>query len=106
MGLVLSILRCAAPPCPCLVRARTRARSFILSSIDSTKDANSQLKFVYRLFPSFCLGDSLVRRHGLHGRPRLIRRRRAVLAQRAAVRGPLRQPAARGARALTRSAFG
>jgi ABC-type multidrug transport system ATPase subunit len=34
--------------------------SFVLSLIDSTKEINMQLKWIYRLFPGFCLGDGLV----------------------------------------------
>lgn len=34
--------------------------SFVLSLIDSTKEINMKLKWIYRLFPGFCLGDGLV----------------------------------------------
>ncbi|CAM9094590.1 unnamed protein product, partial [Laminaria digitata] len=33
--------------------------SFVLNLVDSTKDVNAKLKWVYRLFPGFCLGDGL-----------------------------------------------
>ena len=34
--------------------------SFVLSLIDSTKEINMTLKWFYRLFPGFCLGDGLI----------------------------------------------
>jgi ATP-binding cassette, subfamily A (ABC1), member 3 len=33
--------------------------SIVLSIIESTRDVNEKLKFIYRLFPSFCLGEAL-----------------------------------------------
>lgn len=35
--------------------------SYILSAIDSTKDVNEDLQWVYRIFPGFCLGHGLFR---------------------------------------------
>jgi ATP-binding cassette subfamily A (ABC1) protein 1 len=34
--------------------------SFILDAIDSTKGVNSKLKFLYRLLPNFCFGESII----------------------------------------------
>jgi ATP-binding cassette subfamily A (ABC1) protein 3 len=34
--------------------------SFVLDVLDGTKDANMYLKYIYRLFPGFCLGDSFL----------------------------------------------
>ncbi|CAM9396747.1 unnamed protein product [Discosporangium mesarthrocarpum] len=34
--------------------------SFVLNLIESTRNANRHLKWLYRLFPGFCLGDGLV----------------------------------------------
>ena len=36
--------------------------SFVMSLIESTQDLNKTLKYVYRLFPGFCLGDGLLAR--------------------------------------------
>lgn len=33
--------------------------SFVLNLVESTRDVNAKLKWVYRLFPGFCLGDGL-----------------------------------------------
>ncbi|CAM9688711.1 unnamed protein product, partial [Hapterophycus canaliculatus] len=33
--------------------------SFVLNLVESTRDVNAQLKWIYRLFPGFCLGDGL-----------------------------------------------
>lgn len=34
--------------------------SFVLDLIPATQDVNGDLKFIYRLFPTFCLGESLL----------------------------------------------
>lgn len=34
--------------------------SFVLSLIDSTRATNLKLKYIFRLFPAFCLGDALL----------------------------------------------
>jgi len=34
--------------------------SFVMSSIDSTKDINATMVYLYRLFPGFCLGNGLL----------------------------------------------
>lgn len=34
--------------------------SFVLSLIDSTRATNLKLKYLFRLFPAFCLGESLL----------------------------------------------
>ncbi|CAM9424100.1 unnamed protein product, partial [Ectocarpus fasciculatus] len=33
--------------------------SFVLNLVESTRDINASLKWIYRLFPGFCLGDGL-----------------------------------------------
>ncbi|CAM9183085.1 unnamed protein product [Sphacelaria rigidula] len=33
--------------------------SFVLNLVESTRDVNSKLKWLYRFFPGFCLGDGL-----------------------------------------------
>lgn len=43
-----------------LIGACLLIASIVLDLFDSTKDANSHLKFVYRLFPSFCFGECIV----------------------------------------------